>query len=108
MQFFWALNRVTVACPLYIQWPALDVLSPKAPAERFLARCAAASGAAADTKWEDIHDGVPGDSDDSDDGVATGAPKAGPMHAAILGRRGPLLGAKITDWIEARLAARGG
>ena len=27
MQFFWALNRVTVASPMCIQWPALDVLS---------------------------------------------------------------------------------
>jgi hypothetical protein len=86
---------------LYVQWPARDVLTCRASALRFLARCPASGRLGSkhtNTKWEEI-------TDDATESYGLTA-SAGPKHASIQGKRGIMLGKKIVDWIDWQLAQR--
>lgn len=55
MQILLELNNTTINCPVYVQWPAGDVLTCRVSARRFVARCAAVSPPGY-TAWYEIAD----------------------------------------------------
>lgn len=76
VQIFLLTNAAAprVACPLYVQWPALDRVTCRDSALLFLKR-----STASEVMWHELKDGA--------------------LHVMWHGRRGPALVAAIRDWL---------
>jgi hypothetical protein len=59
VQILLELNSTTVACPVYVQWSAGDVLTCRASARKFVGRVGAARPGAV-VGWEEIEDELEG------------------------------------------------